>query len=534
MSGRSLAAWLFVALLVAGVAVTPALADETVLGSPAVSVFSPDNQVSPGQEVELPIYVQNSGDLRQAGPAEYVDRVTTARALSFEVLESDAPVTVETGRFPVGTVPQGTQGPFAVSLTVAEDAEPGVYRVPVRVRYSYTTLVRYGGGTVEYNDAARNEVRYLTVEVREEARFAVVDVATAARIGGQGNVSVTLQNVGSAAARDASLELTTASDELTLGTQSGSSQAFAGRWQAGENRTFSFNTRVAGDAVEREYPLTARVTFDDENGIRRTSRDVTVGVVPRPAQTFAVVELTDRLFVGESATVRGTVRNTGPGVARNAVVVFGGGGANVRPIETESAIGRLAPDETAPFSFEVAVAEAASPGPRQLNLTIRYRDDQDNRQRSDPLEPALEIAPEREWLAVSPVDGTVAVDSDNRLTVRVTNAQDVVLRDVQARLQTTAPFSSESASAYVAELRPGQTTDVAFGLTVSDDAVAANSSVTMNVTGERPDGETVDLGTYTVPIRVTEGSGPGNTTLFVGGAIIVALALGAGWWWFRR
>jgi hypothetical protein len=534
MRGQSVAAWLFLALLVAGVAVTPALADETVIGSPALSVFSPDNQVSPGQEVELPIYVQNSGDVRQAGPAEYVDRVTTARALSFEVLESDAPITVETGRFPVGTVPQGTQGPFAVSLTVAEDAEPGVYRVPVRVRYSYTTLVRYGEGTVEYNDAFRNQVKYLTVEVREEARFAVVDVTTAARIGGQGNVSVTVQNLGSAAARDASLQLTTASDELSLGTQSGSSRAYAGRWQAGENRTFTFNARVAGNAVEREYPLTAQVTYDDENAIRRTSRDLTVGVVPRPAQTFAVAAFTDRLYVGESATVRGTIRNTGPGVVRNAVVVFGGGGANVHPIETESAIGRLGPDETAEFAFEVAVTEAASPGPRQLNLTVRYRDDQDNRQRSDAIEPALEIVPERDWLAVSPVDGTVEIDSDNRLTVRIRNEQDVVLRDLQARLETTEPFSSESASAYVADLEPNETADLAFGLTVSDDAVATNASVTMNVTGERPDGEPVDLGTYTVPVTVTEGAGPGNTTLFVGGAILVALALGAGWWWFRR
>jgi hypothetical protein len=521
------------AVLAAAAIAMPVLADQQVIGSPDVAVYSPDNRVSAGQAVSLPVYVQNSGDVSQAGPGEYVERVTTARGLTFEVEDSDAPISVETGRYPVGTVPQGTRGPYGVSLTVDEDADPGTYRIPVRVRYSYTYMVIYDTGGVEYRDSFRNRVEYLEIEVRDEARFDVVEATTRTRIGGQGNVTVTFRNVGTETARDASVRLTTGSDEITLGTQSGSSSAYAGEWQPGENRTVSFSTRVASDAVEREYPLGAEVTYEDEDGISRSSQDLTVGFVPLPAQTFALEDVTADLHVGETGTVSATVRNTGQESIRNGVVVFTAGSGTVQPVDTEAAVGRLGPDESAFVSFDVAVARHASAGQRQLNFTVAYRDGDGNRQRSDPLEPTVTVGPERDWLAVTPGETTAEIDSDNRVTVELRNTQNTTLRDLQARVETTDPFSSEAATAYVDRLEPGEAETVAFGLTVSDDAVPAQSSVVLNVTAERADGRPIDAGRYVVPVTVTEGSGPGNTTLFVGGLILVALALAGGWYWLQ-
>jgi len=534
MRGAHAAVGLLVVALVVATVPAPALADQRVIGSPEISVFSPENQLQPGQETTLPVHVSNVGQVRQAGPGEYVERVTTARGLTFQVRDGDAPIEVTTGQYPVGSVPEGTMGPYDVGVTVAEDAEPGTYEVPVEVRYTYTSMVDYGSDPPEYRTNTRSVTRDLTVEIRSGSRFSVVETRSANRVGGRGNVTLTLRNVGEDPARDASVQLSSASDEVSLGTQSGSSRGFAGVWEPGTNRTFTFATRVSSDAVRREYPLTVQVTYEDVDGIQRTTGELTTGFVPGPQQAFAVSTLSADLHVGEQGSIAGTVRNAGPSTADNAVLVVGESTPNLRPVDAQVALGRLRPGETADFDVDAVIDGAASAGARQLNLTVRYRDEGGRLQVSEPIEPTVSVGAERDWLVVTPRETTFEIDTDNRMTVSVRNRQDVPLRDLQVRLEATEPFSSESTTAFVDRLAPDEQATVAFGVTVADDAVVANGSVALNATAERPDGTSIDAGRYVVPVSVVEGSGPGNTTLFVGGLLVVAVVFAAGWWWLRR
>ncbi|WP_251329383.1 COG1361 S-layer family protein [Haloplanus pelagicus] len=533
MTGRR-ALGAVVALTLLFAAVSPALGAGQVIGSPEIAVFSPDHQVTPGEEVSLPVYLSNSGDLRRAGPSEYVDRVTTARGLTFTVMPGSAPIEVNTGRYPAGSVPVGTAGPYPVSITVAEDATPGTYRIPVRVQYTYTLFVDYGTTPPEFVDSYHDQRYYLTLSIRDVPRFEIVDAASTVGVGGRGNVSVTVRNVGTAPARDATLRLDAPSEELRLGSQSTGARAFAGTWAPGENRTFEFTASATSDAVVREYPLTGRVSYRDRDGVERTSRNVTTGITPLVEQTFATTNVSGVLHVGEPGTIRGTITNTGPRTVHDAVLVYRSSNPNLDPTDAEVALGRLAPGERRSFTFEVDVADRATPTTQQLNLTVRYRDDRRNRQVSDPLEPSVQVAPERDWLVVTPEAATVDVDTENRLAVRVRNVARVPLRDVVARIFVTAPFSTESRHAYVAALGPNETATFAFGLTVSEDAVPTHSSVTMNVTGERPDGEVIPVGTYEVPVTVTAPSGPTDTAVLAAWIVAVVVLLVGGGWWLRR
>jgi hypothetical protein len=515
-------------------AVVPAVGGEEVIGSPEISVFSPDNRLTPGEEATLAVYLSNGGNLRRAGPAEYVDRVTTARGLTFAVGSGAAPVEVETDRFPVGNVPVGTAGPFDVALTVAEDARPGTYRLPVRVEYTYTFFVDYGTTPPQFVDSVDARRRYLTVRIRDVPRFEVVDTTSRVGVGGRGDLSVTVANVGTDPARDVTLRLDSPSDEVSLGTRSTSSRAFAQSWEPGETRTFEFTARVAEDAVVREYPLDARVSYRDRDGIRRTSRELTAGFTPLREQTFAASNVSGTLYVGEPGTIRGTVANTGPRTVADAVLVYRSSNPNVVPDDGEVALGRLEPGARREFAFDVTVSDRATATERQLNLTVRYRDRRGNRGVSDPLEPSVTVAPEREWLRVTPGDATFGVDTENRMTVRVRNVERVPLRNVVARLSVAEPFSTESRTAYVNRLEPNGTATLAFEITVSEDAVPTRSSVRMNVTADRPDGETVHLDAYEVPVTVVAETGPTDTTLLAAGVVVAVALLAGGWWWLRR
>ncbi|WP_256544797.1 COG1361 S-layer family protein [Halobellus inordinatus] len=523
-------------LVVVAAVPVPITAIENVTGSPDVSVQSPDNEFVPGQEASLPVYVSNEGSLQSSGPAEYVARVTTARALTLQVRSGDTPIEVNTARYPVGNVPEGTTGPIPVSITVPEDTPPGTYRLPVRVRYSYAPKVEYGSGTdgpeYRYVDLART--LSLSVVVEDRPQFQVVNVSSTARVGSYGPLSMTVRNTGTEAARDATLQLSSPDDEVTFGTGAAKSEAYSGVWGPGENRTFQFRARFAPDAQQREYPLRASVSYTDPDGIQRTSPPLTAGVTPREEVTFAVENLTSTLYVGEPGTISGSVRNTGPAPVDNAVLVYRSSNPNVVPVDTESALGRLEPGERSDFTFEVDVAADATATDRQLNLSVRYRDAQNNRQVSDELEPTVPVLPERDWLAVTPQNATFGIDTDNRLTVRVRNRENMTLSDVRARLETEPPFSSEARTAYVQRLDPGDTETLAFAVTVSEDAVPTRSSVSVNVTAERPDGKEIVLDSYVVPVTVVEETSASDTTLLAAGVLVVVLVLGAGWWWLNR
>ncbi|WP_311170919.1 COG1361 S-layer family protein [Halobellus ordinarius] len=523
-------------LVVLSIVPMPIGAIDRVTGSPDISLQGPQNTFAPGQEVSLPVYVSNDGSIQESGPLQYVERVTTARAVTLDVRSGNSPVEVQTGTYPVGNVPEGTAGPFEISLTIPENTTPGTYRLPVRVKYSYTPTVKYGSGTdgPEFRNTDRVRTRWLKVVVRDQPRFEVTDVSSSVRVGGADTVAVTVENRGTEPAREATLRLRSVDDEISLGTGAVESRAYSQLWRPGKNRTFEFRTRVASDAVRREYPLVTTVSYTDMQGVPRTSRELTAGVEPLEEVSFTIDNLSSSLYVGEPGTIRGTVTNTGPTAVDNAVVVYTPSNPHVTPITAETALGRLDPGETRDFEFEVEVDNRTTPGTQQLNLSVQYRDSRRNRYASEPLEPSVPVRPEREWLSVTPENATFGIDSDNRLTVRVQNVEDVPLSDVRARLHVDDPFSSESRGAYIGELEPEETTTLAFAVTVSEDAVVTQSSVSMTVTAERPDGETITLDTYVVPVVVAEDASTDDTIIFAVGSLLAVVVLILGWWWLQK
>ncbi|MEF8857130.1 MAG: hypothetical protein V5A16_06880 [Haloplanus sp.] len=84
------------------------------------------------------------------------------------------------------------------------------------------------------------------------------------------------------------------------------------------------------------------------------------------------------------------------------------------------------------------------------------------------------------------------------------------------------------------ELRPNESATLAFELTVSEDAVPTQSSVRLNVTADRPDGETIRLDTYDVPVTVVDETGPTDVVVLVGGSLVALTSLLGGWLWLRR
>ena len=544
-----------VVVLVAASIVTPAVTAQTgsgqVLGWPGLSVTTSTPEFVPGGDQSLTLELLNDPDLRQAGPERYETRVTTARAVTLDIDDSGVPFEVRSESIAVGEVPPGKTTLPSVTVTVPESAPPGMYEIPVEVTYSYTRLVSYDGDDATYANGRRTITDEVTVRVDSRPRFEVRGTQSTLKIGDTGTVTVTLENVGTEPARDARVTLvsSTSNARITGGGGGGSADGttgtgaatggtetavYVGEWAPGEERSATYTVAVDGDVDGESLAFRTRVEYEDTDGVARASRPLAFGVRPAPEQSFALEDVRADLRVGRTGTLSGTVVNTGETTVRNAVVVLSTGSAELVPRPARVAVSDLAPGEAASVSFDVRVSGDAAVTTHQADLIVEYRNARGQLRRSDPLERAIAVAPERDRFAFTPVDATVEVDSENRFVVRITNREPVAFRDLRVSINATAPFTSESSTAYVSELPPGESARLVFEVTVSEDAVATTTAVEATVAARDPDGDRIRDGPYLIPATVTEPSGPGNTAILGIGALALLVVLGGGWWWLRR
>ncbi|GAB6863251.1 COG1361 S-layer family protein [Haloplanus litoreus] len=519
-------------VVVASVAATGLVAGQsssgTVVGRPDIDVYTSTTEVEPGTRTDLDLVLSNDGRLDRGGPSQYEDRVTTARGTSIEIEDGKTPFEINTGRVAVGDVPRGTTTADSISITVPESVDPGRYRIPVTVSYAYTVSVEYSSvGSPEYNDLTRETTQYVTLRVRDQAQFEVVDTETSAQIGDRGTLSVELRNDGTRAARDASVVLTSSTDELTFGSGSASSTGYVGTWNPGVNETVDYTVSFADDAALRNYSLTATVEYEDTDGIARTSNPLAVGLRPDREQSFAVRDADANLRVGEEGTFAGTVVNRGPDTARQPVVVFESSNPNIDVETTEYALDTLAPDETGEFDFDVSISDGASASTQQFNVSVRYRNQRGDLRRSDALERRVTIEPQRDRFRVEAVNRTVVAGGTTTLDVRVTNQGDEPLRDIEAKAFVQSPLASDDDEGIVSSLDPGESATITIGLSTSGAALEKQYPVSLDFQYELPDGDTEVSQTYRVPITVERQQSGGLPFLpiTVGALAVVGLGL---------
>jgi len=524
MSTRLVTLVLVLSLLVAAVPVTAT--DRVVVGRADLSLSVPDNRVEPGEEATIDVFVVNDATIVRGGPQEFVDRVTTARATTLDV-GTVRGVDVETDEIPFGVVPEGVHGPASIEVTVPESTPPGTYRLPATLTYTYTTAVAYDRTDLdaepEYEETTVTERVTIPVVVEERARFRVVETGADVQIGGSGTATVSVRNVGTATAREASIRLTSANEDLRFG-EAATTESFVGDWSPGETKTATVPVTVDEDAERRDYTVTGRVSYTDADGILRSSTEFRSSVRPLAEQSFSLSNVDATLRVDAEGTVTGTVTNDGPLTATDAVVAFRPVSPNFDASETEFAVPDLAPGESAPFSFDVEVSSAADPGSRQLRFVVEYRTEDGDERTSDALPARIEVAPQRDAFAVERVNATVSAGGSDRLTLRVTNVDDETLSDISAKLFVDDPLSTSDDEAFVGRLAPGETAEISFEMAAAGSAFPKDYPVSVDFEYDRPDGTTELSDTFRLPVTVEErrrGTLPFGVLIVVGAAVLV-------------
>ncbi|MDS0295156.1 COG1361 S-layer family protein [Halogeometricum luteum] len=514
-----------IAIALVGLLVAPGTAAAVVRGSPELSVFTPDNSVSPGEQTTLNVQIQNTGDVDVAGAnPSLTSQVTTARGVTASLDADGTPIEIDTGQTAVGTIQDGQIQTAGFAITVPEGVEEGTYELEMEVDYSYTSQI--AETTQAYQNREASETYTVEVRVEDQARFRVVDSSSNVLVGDEGTVTLDVRNIGSQPARDATVNLRSSTADIRFG-ESASASRFVGNWDAGETKTVEFDATATNSAATSSYSLTSTVQFEDTDGVPARSNNLSVGVTPRGEQSFSLSNVSSDLRVGEEGTVSGTITNQGPQVAQNAVVTVQTNSGTLSSQESEYAIGTLQPNQSAEFEFTVDVSESADPGARQLTHAVEFQNGDGDDRTSKSLNSRVQINESRDRFSVS-VDDTLEVPIGNSevVAVNVTNNGEEPLTDVSAKAYVNSPLSLDDDEAFLGRLAPGETKTVRVSASVAGSAINKTYPMSMDFQYERPNGDTEISETYKVPVSAVEPEDSGLPITGIALGIVALLVIG--------
>ena len=527
-------------VLVAALAAAPVVAgEEQVIGSPDIDASVADNRFSPSERGALNVVISNSGDVTRGGPAEYTERVKTARNVRVSINDRRTPIDVKTGTVTLGAVQDGVPRTASFGIETPETLEPGTYEVPVEIEYDSTRIVEYlktpkppGYTSPSYQDMERSVTETVELVVEPDPVFEVVsEQASDLYAGDTGTFDLTVRNVGEETATDATVRLKSGSRNIAFGPLTNprpSTSVSASEIAPGETATVSAKVNADTETIPGEYPVTARVAFFNQNGVEDVSDNMSADVSVAGERRFRIEDLeTESLRVGENDVfVTGEVINEGPGVAYNAVVSVSAEGG-IRPTGPESAVGTLSPGESKTAEFKLAVSEDAEPGNRSLTFGVEYENENGDVRRSDtPVRKSVSVGEEVDEFEVVDVETSVTAGGSGELRVDVRNTGGHAVKDTNAKIFLNDPLSSSDNSAYLGEMEAGETKTAVFTVSATGDAVAKEYSSSMQVRYDDRTGDTELADGMTFGLPVSESSGGVPTVYLIGVVVVVVIAVG--------
>jgi hypothetical protein len=328
--------------------------------------------------------------------------------------------------FVVGSLAAGCVFTMTYIARVSYDAQPGVYALPLTITYKRLAdnleLTSAWGPTLTYNNyVEETQTVVVYVVVKQMFNLVVCDVGTDNMVpGGDGIVSVKVCNLGNIEADDAVVYLvpsgiaapqdydTSSSDggietyddnllqAVSKSVQSmvvpEQSSQFLGRMGPGDEKVVDFKVSISPDAEEGDYPVSAIVSYSDQYDVQKSSNLDTFGVHVEPEMKFATDDSPVNIKSGTTMDVKLNLTNTGPLMAKDAIVRMNALDPFVVSYDTLY-LGDMAPNQTANTTFGIKVKPDAVPSTYYVTLEVKYYDGNDDPHVTKIIRKAITVLP---------------------------------------------------------------------------------------------------------------------------------------------
>jgi hypothetical protein len=401
--------------LLASVVGTTAPVLASVAGKPNLEVTVVGSQELPvGQIGTLQIMIQNigtfSGDVED--PADQVMALgyltatgvalvppcTTAVGVTANLTSGSSSIEVISGAASIGTLSRGmsTTQPLTFQLYIHKDAQPGTYKLDLKLEYQYLSDVDWlnpGGASPQFDFHWGSRVQQVQISITVVGTYfsAVVTQTEGVRAGATGIITVDIQNSGASEAYGVTAEIVPGTSISPVGPAS-----FLGDVAGNSSVTTQLKVSVSKEAIAKDSSVGILVKYKDDRDIPRQSL-LTVGVMVEGKLNFEVqtVQVDGRLTPGSERVITIPIVNAGDYEAKDAVarinIVNPFATAPFSTTDDTAYIGTLQPGESGLAKFRISVDTDAVPKPYILEVQVQYWDSLGNSYTSDTMRATVAV-----------------------------------------------------------------------------------------------------------------------------------------------
>ena len=373
-------------LIVPGIAIAQT-GEIDALGSPEISVYLPDKEVTPGTETTITLQLDNEGDFER-GNAANREIVTTARGLSVDLDTDDAPIRVTSGTTSVGRLTESQPKTAEFDIEVPDSADPGSYEIDVDMEYAYTSKARNAPDIrPQTSEESKSITRTITIKITDDPRFRVTEVDSNLRVGEEGEITGEITNVGGEDATNVEVQFPSENSNI----EPLETAVAVGDIEAGDAAEFRIPIEVGteAEAVSKRFDLP--VSFRDENGIRQTDDDpeFLVDIAPK-RDAFEITPINASIEAGGSQSLDIEVTNR----LDETVTDVEGKLFVDDPFDSssdETFTTSLDPGETTTVTVDLSASAGATAKNYPVSMDFRYTDDDGDSKLSDSYRMAISV-----------------------------------------------------------------------------------------------------------------------------------------------
>jgi hypothetical protein len=407
--------FLLVLTLLASVVGTTAPVLASVSGKPNLQVTVVGSQeLLVGQVGAIQVMIQNigtfSGDVED--PADQVMALgyltatgvalvppcTTAVGVTVTLTSGSSSIEVVSGAASIGTLSRGmsTTQPITFQLYIHKDAQPGTYKLDLKLEYQYLSDVDWlnpGEASPRFDFHWGSRVQQVQISITVVGTYfsAVITQTEGVRAGATGIITVDIQNSGASEAYDTTAEIVPGASISPIGPAS-----FLGDVAGNSSVTTQFKVSISKEAVAKNSSVNILIKYKDDKDVPRQSL-LTVGVMVEGELNFEVqpIQVDGRLTPGSDRVISIPIVNAGDYEAKDAVakinIVNPFATAPFSTTDDTAYIGTLQPGESGLAKFRIRVDADAVPKPYILEVEVQYWDSLGNSYASDTMRATVTV-----------------------------------------------------------------------------------------------------------------------------------------------
>jgi hypothetical protein len=258
--------------------------------------------------------------------------------------------------------------------------------------------------------------------------------------------------------------------------------------------TVAITTRILSNATEGEYqvPLTLRYTYlasseqaaSDtlESNYQQMNETFPITIKIKPQVKIEVLEaVPENLNVGSEGYLNLKIKNAGSEDGRKATVkIIRNGASPIIPTDSSVFIGDFPHNGTVTCRYKVAISTEAEKQIYPVDVIVMYENRDGEVVTSDSDTIGIPVGGKISFTITS---GTVQVmqGSQNVIQVEYKNNGTSIAYNAQARLSAVEPFKSTDDTAYLGDLKPGETATARYQVSADDAAVVKDYSLDTEV-----------------------------------------------------